>query len=181
MEVRLRFFSPEGSIPLWLSGSLLCCNTISWLTTGVQALLGRGGRRAVISYWPIRKVGATNHKLKDNGCNTCLAASASSSQASSTGFKAIMLLWDRVRDSNLGTRKGSWLNRCLPGQSLPFTLAAIFALCQPDYLLLTQTTPKQYSRTFCSSQISLLYVAHSILERLLFIDFTIQKFPLHAP
>jgi hypothetical protein len=31
----------------------------------------------------------------------CLAASASSSQASRTGFKAIMLLWDRVRDSNL--------------------------------------------------------------------------------
>ena len=30
-----------------------------------------------------------------------LAASASSSQASRTGFKAIMLLWDRVSDSNL--------------------------------------------------------------------------------
>ena len=33
--------------------------------------------------------------------STCLAASASSSQASRTGFKAIMLLWERVRDSNL--------------------------------------------------------------------------------
>ena len=33
-----------------------------------------------------------------------LAASASSSQASSTGFRAIMLLWDSVRDSNLGTK-----------------------------------------------------------------------------
>ncbi len=31
----------------------------------------------------------------------CLAASASSSQANRTGFKAIILLWDRVRDSNL--------------------------------------------------------------------------------
>ena len=31
-----------------------------------------------------------------------LAASASSSQASSTGFSAIMLLWESVKDSNLG-------------------------------------------------------------------------------
>ena len=37
-----------------------------------------------------------------------LAASASSSQASRTGFKAIMLLWDRVRDSNLGRALGGF-------------------------------------------------------------------------
>ena len=35
-----------------------------------------------------------------------LAASASSSQASRTGLRAIMLLCDSVRDSNLAGRKG---------------------------------------------------------------------------
>jgi hypothetical protein len=80
-----------------------------------------------------------------------------------------------------GYKKRILIKSLSPGsEPLPFTLAAIFALCQPDYLLLTQTTPKQYSRAFCSSQISLMNVAHSILERLLFIDFTIQKFTMYA-
>ena len=40
--------------------------------------------------------------LKDKKLTgSLLAASASSSQASSTGLRAIMLLWDNVNDSNL--------------------------------------------------------------------------------
>ena len=39
--------------------------------------------------------------LKKKLTGSLLAASASSSQASSTGLRAIMLLWDNVNDSNL--------------------------------------------------------------------------------